>query len=112
MEAKIYTSGFVDPSFTLTGDEIVSFRAEEKLKSEGLPLGSVAAKRFALRVKSRASFTPDVLCGALVTMAEGDTLIGRFFISAAETGEGTTLITGGDALSSAFEARFTDAPSA
>ena len=112
MEAKIYTSGFVEPAFTLTGDEIVSCLVEEKLKSEGLPLGSVASKRFALRVKSRASFTPATLCGALVTMAEGDTPIGHFFISAAETGEGTTLITGGDAFSSAFEARFTDAPSA
>ena len=114
MEVRIYTHGFVEPEFTLDDSAVIFYRTEEKLKSEGLPIGSVSGKRFTLKLAKDPSFTPEALKGALVTVSGGGNPLGHWFVSGTEEAENCPYVTltGGDALMSGFEARFTDAPSA
>lgn len=114
MEVRIYTHGFVEPDFTRDESTVIAYRVEEKLKSEGLPLGSVSGKCCTLKLKKEPSFTPEALKGALVTVSNGGNPLGHWFVSGTETEENSPYVTltGGDALMSGFEASFTDAPSA
>lgn len=114
MTVKLYRRGFVSPSWEIGGDEIVSYRVREALPARGLPLGCAASKRFTLTVKTQTGMTPAGLSGALVRVTDGGTPLGVWYVTECvmEKGGCTAVISGADALSDAFEAAFTDAPSA